>query len=139
MPRYPLRPRWHPIEMISHSPHLVGPFMFAAVTIVLWPFRYRIARFYDRQRQSPQTKMKAAAVKYYRDIEYKYRKEAWWRHALWSDDGDWGTARVMDAMQHELREGSIGMDSLYWRAHQKDVQRASRLASEIKELRAGSA
>ena len=136
MPRYPIRPRFHPIEFMSHSPHLFPLYYLIGVTVVLFPFRYRLARFYERQRQSPQTKMKGSAVKYYRDIEFKYRRESWWRHIMWSNEGDYKAALVADVMNHEIREGSVHADSLYWRAHQKDVQRAGRLAKEIGELRA---
>ena len=134
MARYPVRPWYHPVQFMASSP--IG---YACLTVVipmciLFPWRYKISRFFERQKDSPQQCLRQKAIRTYRELERMYRREAMYKHPFILGENEPNkNATTQQATSFQI--GVTDQERQYWDSHMKDVTRAARLQDEIKALR----
>ena len=135
MPRYPSRPFWHPKQIMATL-----PFCYPVITVsiglcMIWPFRYKISRYYERQTDTAAQALKGKAVRLYREIERMHRREMTLGRNP-ATEQILGTQMSLPAQMISFQRGQTDAEYQYWESHQKDVMRARRLQQEIEDLKA---
>lgn len=136
MARYPVRPWWHPLGMMAQNPAGYPWFIVSAFILLVFPWRYKISRYYERQRDSAGQCLRLKAIRMYHEIECMYRRETMWKHPMWMTDDSPLNRNHAIGMASNVALGHGEGEQSYWNAHQKDMVRAARLIEEIEELRA---
>ena len=134
MPRYPVRPFYHPKQILATMP-FAYPFIFMMVSAaVLFPFRYKISRFYERQSNTRNQGLKGKAVRLYREMERMQKRETTFKgNPVYEENV--GTRMSLPVQQHAFQKGMTECEFQYWESHQKDVMRARKLQQEIEDLK----
>jgi hypothetical protein len=135
MPRYPVRPWWHPLQFMASAPTAYPIVGIVLITGSMFPFRYKIANYWERQRDTMSQPTKSKAIKQYRELERMYKREALFRLPLAQEDNP-GARNQIQQQQTSFQIGVTDAEVHYWRSHQHDVMRAAKLQDEIKELKA---
>lgn len=134
MPRYPVRPWFHPLQFMGSYPHCY-PFMVGMMVMTgLFPYRYHIARYYERQKDTTGQYLRGKTVRIYREIERMYRREFQWRNMVNEDQRH--TRISLFVQQSSFMLGQTDAEFQYWQSHQRDVMRAKKLQEEIASMKA---
>ncbi|RNF15421.1 uncharacterized protein Tco025E_05581 [Trypanosoma conorhini] len=135
MVRYAQRPWYTPIGFMSSAPHSYAGLLIAFGVAAVFPFRYKMSEYFERQRDGPHVELRRKAVMYYNEMERMHRRQALQNlSSLQEDDSG---HRLSATLQGEaLRMGHVDQEYNYWYAHQRDALRAEKLLTEVKELQA---
>eukprot|EP00759_Apiculatamorpha_spiralis_P010564 PhF_6_TR17318/c0_g1_i1/m.26536 len=136
MVRHAQRSIFTPLGIMAHAPNgwvLCVVFSFMLVT---WPWRYRIARYLEMHKGSPQQGLKSKAIFYYLGLDRMHRRAAGWMSWTYNCGEDHMEAKIM-AHQNStsIQMGVTDTEEMYWMAYKRDVQRAERLVEEIRDLK----
>lgn len=112
-----------------------GPLTTIIGVAAVWPFRYHISEYFERQREGPHIEIRRKAVQYYQEIERMHRRQAMVNQEnLWDDNMPHrNTANISS---EAMRKGFPDMEQSYWLAHQRDAMRAEKLLQEVRALKA---
>ncbi|EAN93440.1 hypothetical protein C3747_99g851c [Trypanosoma cruzi] len=133
MVRYAKRPWYTPVGFMSYAPHSYAALLVFVGTTAVFPFRYKISEYFERQRDGPHVELRRKAVLYYNEIERMHRRQA--LQNLSSMQEDDSSHRLSATLQGEaLRMGHVDQEYNYWYAHQRDALRAEKLLAEVREL-----
>ncbi|KPA78262.1 hypothetical protein ABB37_06413 [Leptomonas pyrrhocoris] len=135
MVRYVQRPWYSPLGlMATNTPSYVW-FMCASAVIAVFPFRYQISEYFERQHAGPHVELRHKAVKYYSEMERMHRRQALVNLDNMQDDN--APHRLSASMAVDsLKTGDLDQEYNYWYAHARDAARAEKLMIEIRELKA---
>ncbi|CCW62973.1 unnamed protein product [Phytomonas sp. EM1] len=134
MVRYAQRPWYNPLGYMAASPAAYVSMVFMISLTAVWPFRYRISEYFERQRAGPHVEIRQKAVMYYNEIERMHRRQAMVNQENLQNDNS--GQRLQAAMVAEaLKMGHADQEYNYWYAHQRDAIRAEKLLLEIEELK----
>lgn len=134
MPRYPVRPWWHPLYFMATNPHGYTISVIAGGLCLLYPWRHKLARYYERQRDSPAMAARQNAVRNYKHLEMMLKREILFKQPMVNEEQPY--ARIGQAVQQtSLMIGATDGELDYWNSHQRDMMRAAKLTSEIREIR----
>jgi hypothetical protein len=134
MPRYPKRAWFNPLGSMAAAPHTYALQVYSLGFIIFYPFRYRIAEWYERQSMSPDSQMRGKAISYYQNLDRTHKRQAMVNNPLLVNDfmGNTHANQSADA----LKAGVLDFEYAYWHAHQRDAMRAEKLVGEVRELQA---
>ncbi|GET88354.1 hypothetical protein, conserved [Leishmania tarentolae] len=135
MVRYVQRPWFSPLGFMASSP--TGyPFMMVCIAVgIIFPFRYQISDYFERQRDGVHVEMRRKAVKYYAEMERMHRRQALVNLESMQDDN--APHRLSAVLSVEsIQAGNLDQEYNYWYAHERDAIRAEKLMMEIRELKA---
>ncbi|CCW70319.1 unnamed protein product [Phytomonas sp. Hart1] len=135
MVRYAQRPWYNPLGCMASSPPAYVFLVFFTGLTLVWPIRYRISEYFERQRAGPHVELRQKAVMYYNEIEKMHRRQALVNQENLQNDNS-GHRQQALMVAESLRMGHIDQEYNYWFAHQRDAIRAEKLLLEIKELKA---
>lgn len=134
MVRYAQRPWYTPIGFMNSSPASFMPMVAVLGFLIVWPVRYRVSEFFERQRDGPHIEARHKAVRYYQEMERMHRRQT--LNNLECMQQDNSPHRVSASMSAEaLRIGNTDQEFNYWYAHQRDAIRAEKLLKEVRELK----
>jgi hypothetical protein len=135
MPRYPVRPWFHPKQIMASQPFIYPVWVVAIFTFLSWPYRYKIARYYERQSDTACQALKGKTVRLYREVERMHRRELTFaRNPIY--DEMCGTRMALPIQAQSFQKGQTDAEYQYWESHQRDVLRARKLQREIEDLKA---
>lgn len=135
MVRYVQRPWYTPLGLMATSPTAYAPLMVGMAVVLVFPLRYHISEYFERQRDGPHVELRQKAVKYYTEMERMHRRQALVNLDSMQDDN--GPHRLTAAMSVDaLQLGQTDQEYNYWYAHERDAMRAEKLLLEIRELKA---
>lgn len=135
MPRYPSRVWYHPLQVLASNP-TGWPFLTTAIALIaVFPFRYKISRYYERQRDHPGDVWRAKAVRHYREIERGYKRQWHFNHAMYKDEQYPNHSTTASQGASMIMAGVTDSEHMYWHSHARDVKRAQTLLEEISALR----
>ncbi len=138
MPRYPVRPWCHPLTFMATMPMVYPVVLFTFWTLLIFPFRYKIARFYERQQDIASQAIKGKAVRVYRELERFHRREMTTpKNPLF--DENMSTRMSLPMTMNSIATGKTDSELMYWESHQRDVMRMRKLQQEIEDLKARGA
>jgi len=135
MPRYPVRPFYHPKQILASMPFAYPFFFMITATAVLFPFRYKISRYYERASNVRPQGLKGKAVRLYREMERMQRREMTFKGNPVYEENP-GTRMALPVEMRAINTGMTDYEFQYWESHQKDVMRARKLQQEIEDLKA---
>lgn len=134
--RYPSRPWFHPLALMAQNPSGYAALISFLAVGVMFPWRYKIGRYHERQSGSAAQCLKQKTIRFYREIENMYTREALWKHPMWVSDETPMTKNIALAFWSGVNQGHGDSEHAYWSCYQRDMVRARRLIDEIDELRA---
>ena len=135
MVRYPKRPWFHPAGFMSHNPagYTIG--VFCISMLACYPWRHKIARYYERQRDPPGQAVRQQAVRHYKHLEAMWKREILYKQPFVNEEQPY--ARIgQHVTSTSFLIGIVDTELDYWTSHQRDVQRAAKLTDELRELKA---
>ena len=135
MPRYPVRPWFHPKTVMASTPIAYGFYVMIIPMLIAFPVRYKISRWYERQTDTTCQAIKGKAVRLYREIERMHRRELTLSKNPIVDEVQ-STRMSLPIQMITFQKGNTDAEWQYWESHQKDVMRAKRLQQEIEDLKA---
>ena len=138
MPRYPVRPWWHPKTWMASIPFMYPTLILGLWVAFLFPWRYKISRYYERQQDSAGQAMKGRSVRLYRELERMHRRELTFARNPINDEL-FGTRASLPVQATSFQKGQTDAEWQYWESHQKDVMRVRKLQQEIEDLKARGA
>lgn len=134
MVRYAKRPWFTPLGFMASSPTSYAPMLVFISLCALWPFRYHLSEFFERQKDGPHVELRQKAVSYYSEMERMHRRQAMVNQENLQDDN--APHRLSAQMSIEaIRQGRTDQEYDYWYAHQRDTIRAEKLLGEVRELK----
>lgn len=134
MVRYANRPWYSPLGFMASAPTSYAPMLVLISVVAVWPFRYRISEYFERQRDGPHIELRQKAVKYYNEMERMHRRQVMVNQENIQDDNM--PHRLSAHMSVEaIRQGRTDQEYDYWHAHQRDALRAEKLLGEVRELK----
>ncbi|KAG5505750.1 hypothetical protein JKF63_05086 [Porcisia hertigi] len=135
MVRYVQRPWYSPLGFMASSPTAYAPIMICVAITAIFPLRYHISEYFERQRDGPHIELRHKAVKYYSEMERMHRRQALVNLESIQDDN--APHRLSGVLSVEsIQAGSLDQEYNYWYAHERDAIRAEKLMMEIRELKA---
>lgn len=135
MVRYVQRPWYSPLGFMASSPSSYSWMLCAIAVTVVFPFRYQLSEYFERQREGPHVEIRHKAVKYYTEMERMHRRQALVNLDNMQDDNS--PHRLSASISVDaLKVGELDQEYNYWYAHQRDAMRAEKLMMEIRELKA---
>lgn len=135
MVRYVQRPWFSPLGFMAAAPSSYVWFMCGAAVVAVFPFRYQLSEYFERQRDGPHVELRHKAVKYYSEMERMHRRQALVNLDNMQDDNPGHRLSASMAVD-SLKTGDLDQEYNYWYAHQRDAIRAEKLMMEIRELKA---
>lgn len=109
--------------------------MAAAAVVAVFPFRYQLSEYFERQRDGPHVELRHRAVKYYSEMERMHRRQALVNLDNMQDDNS--PHRLSASVSVDaIKVGDLDQEYNYWYAHARDAARAEKLMMEIRELKA---
>ncbi|KAL7700882.1 hypothetical protein N2W54_007940 [Lotmaria passim] len=135
MVRYVQRPWYSPLGFMATAPSSYVWFMAAAAVVAVFPFRYQLSEYFERQRDGPHVELRHRAVKYYSEMERMHRRQALVNLDNMQDDNS--PHRLSASVSVDaIKVGDLDQEYNYWYAHARDAARAEKLMMEIRELKA---
>lgn len=135
MVRYVQRPWYSPLGFMASSPSSYSWMIGLLAVVGVFPFRYQVSEYFERQRDGPHVEIRHKAVKYYTEMERMHRRQALVNLDNMQDDN--GPHRLSASISVDaIKIGELDQDYNYWYAHERDAIRAEKLMMEIRELKA---
>ncbi len=133
--RYPRRPWWHPMAIMAHNPsgYTIGGMCISMLAV--YPWRHKISRYYERQRDTPGQAVRQQAVRHYKHLEAMWKREILYKQPMVNEEQP-ASKIGQSVIGTSLLIGIVDSELDYWTSHQKDVQRAAKLTDELRELKA---
>jgi hypothetical protein len=135
MPRYSKKPWFHPLGWMQSNAMGYATVVPLLMCAVIYPWRFRVTRYWERQRDTDGDIARQRAIKTYREIERHYKREMTLAHPMYKDDfhPDHSTIAHVDSTSWFV--GLTDHEAAYWRSHTRDVQRCQQLLDEMAELK----
>ncbi|KAK7194891.1 hypothetical protein NESM_000410600 [Novymonas esmeraldas] len=135
MVRYAQRPWYSPLGFMATTPTAYAPMLTCIAVAAIFPLRYQLSEYFERQRDGPHIDMRHKAVKYYAEMERMHRRQTLVNLESMQDDN--APHRHSSVMSVEsIQGGHLDQEYNYWYAHERDAIRAEKLMLEIRELKA---
>jgi hypothetical protein len=132
---YPQRKWYHPLRFLASNPggYVVG--IYWGTLCLIYPWRHKIARYHERQRDTTASAPRTLAVRYYKHLEMMLKREALYKQPMIMDEQPFARlAQSVLATSHQF--GIVDTELDYWNSHQKDLMRAAKLTDELREIKA---
>ncbi|CAD2220998.1 hypothetical protein AGDE_01619 [Angomonas deanei] len=134
MVRYVQRPWYSPLGFMASAPTSYVPLMVVTSLALIFPMRYRLSEYFERQKNGPHIENRQKAVKYYNELERMHRRQAMQNLENMQNDNS-GHRNSVRLAEGGIRFGMVDDEMQYWRNYQSDALRAEKLLAEIRELK----
>lgn len=133
MVRYTQRAWYSPIGFMSQSLPSYHFYCMSIACLFAYPFRYRVADYWERISQDPGHVIRAKAIVYYSEMEATSQRNA----HMFAQREEYGlhTNHEVRMPGEEIRKGSLSMDEDYFRVHYIDSMRIKAMQDEVEELK----
>lgn len=131
---YPQRPWWHWKSFLASNPagYTIG-ILWGGLCLV-YPFRHRISRYHERQRDTTASAPRTLAVRYYKHLEWMLKREILYKQPMVNEEMPFARlGQSVAATSYAF--GFVDSELDYWNSHQKDMMRAAKLTEELREIK----